>query len=244
MFKRLLIITIVLLGTQAWGKVTHVNYLATFGPFGKVGTITNTLTQTANSYKIETRVKLAGIANLLLNGQKEHYISKGHMENGHMVCDFYEMTTLKGSTKKVKTYHINHSKKYVSKQYRRWKNNKLIKDKKERLKFYAKDDLLTLYFNMNHALTEKGKTYHFNVVGLEKQKGKVSIQVPKSTQTKSYQRDLGSTADWYAKAGIVQENFKHNKGNILLSVSKDGFIKKAVIKNIMLYGNAELTRIK
>ena len=117
--KKLFLITALLLSTHAWAKVTHVNYVATFGPFGKVGTISNTLTQNANSYKIETRVKLAGMANLLLGGQVEHYVSKGHIENGRMVSDFYEMTTTKGTKKKVKTYTIDHKKKHVSKRYRR-----------------------------------------------------------------------------------------------------------------------------
>jgi len=230
--------------TTAQAKEIEMNYKATFGVFGDVGMIKNRLIQNTNTYKIETRVTLKGLAKIILGGQKEHYISKGHMENGLMASDFYEMTSTKRDKKKVRTYTINHKDRYVTKRYRKWKKGKLVKDETYRLDFYAKDDLLTLYFNMNEAIKEKREKYIFNVIGLEKQNGKVQITVPDNAHIASYKRDLGNSADWYAKALIVQKNFRNKKGDILLSVSKDGFIKKAVIKDILMYGDAKITRVK
>ena len=132
----------------------------------------------------------------------------------------------------------------MTKIYKKWKNGKLVAHEKEKLHFYAKNDLLTLYFNMDKAITKKGKIYHFKAVGLEKQKGLVQVTVPAPNQEESYKKELGETADWYAKALIVQENFRKKRGDILLSVDKDGFIKKAVIKDVLLYGDAKLIRIK
>ena len=230
--------------SHLWSSVTQVNYKATFGIFGTVGTIHNTLTQNKKTYKIETTVMLAGLAKIIMGGQTEHYISKGHMVKGMMVSDNYTMISLKKDEKKVKEYHIDHKHKRVTKIYKKWKNQKLIVEEKKVLKFYAKNDLLTLYFNMNHALTKQGKTYHFKAVGLEKQKGIVQVTVPSDSQSTMYQKDLGPTANWYAKALIVQENFRKNKGDILLSVDEDGFIKKAVIKDVLMYGDAKLIRMK
>ncbi len=225
-------------------KTEELNYKATFGIFDTVGMIKNRLTQDNNSYIIETKVVLKGMAKIIMGNQLEHYVSKGHMENGLMVSDLYEMTSTKRDKKKVRTYTINHKEKSVIKRYRKWKNGKLVKDQTQKLDFYAKDDLLTFYFNMNRVIEEKGKKYLFKVVGLEKQKGEVQITVPNGSNTASYKRDLGNSADWYAKALIVQENFRNKKGDILLSVSKDGFIKKAVIKDILLFGDAKLIRVK
>ncbi|MEA1879389.1 MAG: DUF3108 domain-containing protein [Campylobacterota bacterium] len=225
-------------------KVSVLNYEATFGVFGKVGSIHNTLTQNNKKYTIDTKVTLLGVAKMLLKGQEEHYVSKGHIENGLMVSDFYEMTTVKGSKKKVKTYLFNHKKKLVTKRYRKWKEGKLVKDKTETLKFYAKDDLLTLYFNLNTALYKKNKKYLFKVVGLEKQNGKVHITVPSDKTVKWYKQNLGEGAKLYAKALIHQRNFKKKKGDILLAIGKDGFIQKSVIKDILLYGDAVLTRVE
>ncbi len=243
--KSLLISLLFMISTTfVMAKTTQINYKATFGIFGKVGTIKNRLTQNKKTYEIDTTVKLAGLAKMLMGGQTEHYVSKGHMKNGLMICDTYVMTTKKKKKKTIKEYSVNHKKKNVTKRVRKWKKGKLVEDKKEILNFYAKDDLLTLYFNMNSVIKDKGKTYMLKAVGLEKQKGKVKITVPNDSQVSSYKKDLGSSADWYAKALIVQKNFKKKKGDILLSVAKDGFIKKAVIKDVLMFGDAKLIRTK
>ena len=232
-----------MLGHVVEAKVTQLNYKATFGVFGKVGTIKNRLTQTDTTYRIDTKVKLAGLAKTILGGQVEDYISIGHMENGLMVSDTYTMTSTKKNKIVKKEYHINHKNKSVTKRYRRWVKGKLTKDYTQKLKFYAKDDLLTLYFNIGHAVKEKGKVYHFKAVGLEKQKGKVDITVPNDTKIARYKKDLGK-AQLYAKALIYQENFRKKKGDILLGIDKDGYIKKSVIKDILLFGDAKLIRTK
>jgi len=235
---------IAFLSTFVFASVDHVNYKATFGVFGTVGSIHNTLTKNTKTYVIDTTVKMAGLAKMIMGGQVEHYTSKGHFHNGLMVSDVYTMETKKKHQRKLREYTINHTKKYVTKRYRKWSHGKLVKDTVKKLKFYAENDLLTLYFNMNKAITNKGKVYHMKAVGLEKQKGLVEVTVPTDKNNKAYKKDLGSTANWYAKALIVQKNFKKKKGDILLSVSKDGYIKKSVIKDILMYGDAKLIRTK
>lgn len=244
--RRIFIISslFLLLGSFASAQEKQLDYVATFGIFGTVGTIENRLTQNHKTYEIETKVTLAGLAKVLLSGQTERYISKGHMENGLMVSDFYQMITKKKDKIKSKEYHIDHKKKYVTKRVRKWLKGKLVEDRTQKLKFYAKDDLLTLYFNLGSAVKKKGKKYMFNAVGLEKQNGKVQITVPNDAQVAVYKKDLGEGADIYAKALIHQKNFRKKKGDILLAVAKDGFIHKSVIKDILFYGDAQLVRVK
>lgn len=246
MLRRIVIISgfFILLVSVASAKVTQLNYTATFGIFGTVGTIKNTLTQNNETYKIETTVVVEGLAKVLMRNPTEHYVSKGHMENGLMVSDSYTMTSTKQDKKVSKEYHINHQEKYITKRYRKWRNGKLVTDTTERLRFYAKNDLLTLYFNLGATVEQKGKIYMLNAVGLEKQNGKVQITAPSDAQIAPYIKDLGPGAMLYAKALIHQKNFRKKKGDILLGVAKDGFIDKAVIKDILFYGDAKLTRIK
>jgi hypothetical protein len=232
------------LGSFASAKVTQLNYTATFGIFGTVGTIKNKLTQNRKTYQIETTVIVEGLAKVLMRNPTEHYVSKGHIENGLMVSDSYTMISSKQDKKVTKEYHINHKKKYVTKRYRKWRNGKLITDRTEKLKFYAKNDLLTLYFNLGNAVKEKGEKYIFKAVGLEKQDGKVQITAPSDADAAPYIQDLGTGAVLYAKALIHQKNFRKKKGDILLAVAKDGFISKSVIKDILFYGDAKLTRVK
>jgi len=235
-----------LLGSFLSAKVTQLDYRATFGIFGTVGTIENRLTQNSETYEIDTKVTLAGLAKVLMGGQSEHYISKGHIKDGLMVSDFYQMTSEKRSKKVIKEYHIDHNEKYVIKRVRKWQKEKLVDERTEKLKFYAEDDLLTLYFNMGNAVKqkEKGKTYLFKTVGLEKQNGEVLITVPDEVQVAEYKKDLGQDGKIYAKAFIHQKNFRKKKGDILLSIAQDGFIHSSVIKDILFYGDAKLTRIK
>lgn len=235
-----------LLGGFVSAKVTQLNYTATFGIFGTVGTIENRLTQNDKSYEIDTKVILAGLAKVLMGGQTEHYVSKGHIKDGLMVSDFYQMTSEKRTKKVIKEYQIDHNEKYVTKRVRKWQKEKLVEDRTEKLKFYAEDDLLTLYFNMGNAVRQKpkGKTYLFRSVGLEKQNGEVQITVPDEIQVAEYKKDLGQDGEIYAKAFIHQKNFRKKKGDILLSIAQDGFINRSVIKDILFYGDAKLTRIK
>jgi hypothetical protein len=227
-------------------KEASLTYKGTFGVFGTVGVIDNKLVQHDERYEIKTTVTLAGLAKMLLSGQKEEYLSQGHMENGLMVSDYYRMRSRKKGKVTLKEYWIDHQKHQVKKRFRRWKGDRLVKDQTRILPFYAKDDLLTLYFNMDkHIHDFKGKhTFLLKAVGLEKQKGLVRITVASPSEVPSYRKDLGKSAGWYAKALIVQKNFRKKKGDILLSVGKDGFIQKAVIKDILLYGDAKLERVK
>jgi hypothetical protein len=230
----------------AHGKEMTLTYKGTFGVFGTVGMIDNRLKQQDGRYEIKTTVTLAGLAKMLLSGQKEEYLSRGQMESGLMVPDYYKMSSRKKGKKTLKEYWIDHRKHQVKKRYRRWKDGKLVKDQTQILPFYAKDDLLTLYFNMNtHIRQHRGShSFKLKAVGLEKQKGIVKITVASPEEVPAYRKDLGKSADWYAKALIVQKNFRKKKGDILLSVGEDGFIQKAVIKDILLYGDAQLERIR
>jgi len=235
---------LIFISSMAFATVDNIGYRATFGIFGTVGTIKNKITKNTKTYEIESRVEFVGLAKLLMRGQIEHYVSKGHMVNGLMVSDTYVMTSTKKDKIVKKEYYINHKTKNVSKRVRKWKNGKLVKDKKETLHFYAKDDLLTLYFNLGTAVTKKGKKYHFKAVGLEKQQGKVQITVPSKAKQAPYVNDLGLGASLYAKALIVQRNFKNKKGDILISLAKDGYIQSTVIKDVLLYGDARIERLK
>lgn len=247
MLKKMLfvIFTVQVIGSSfLFAKVTNVDYDAKFGIFGKIGSLKTKLTKGATKYKIDTRMDLSGLAKRLFGSNTGRYISKGHIIDGLMISDLYQVIERYDNTVVSKEYWTDHKKRVVTKKIKKWKDGKLVENSKESLDFYAKDDLLTLYFNLDKAIDTKGKKYNFKVVGLEKQNGRVQITVPKEADTQSYRDDLGDSDNWYAKALIYQKNFKNKKGDILLSVSKDGYIKKAVIKDVLMYGDARLERIR
>jgi hypothetical protein len=154
--------------TVAYAQTYSLNYRATFGIFGTVGMIRNRLELKGNRYQIDTTVTLAGMAKMIMGGQTEHYLSRGHMENGLMVTDYYKMVSRKKSKTVTKEYIVDHQAHRVTKKYKRVKHGKVERDTVQQLDFYAKDDLLTLYFNMDKHIRNHPKAHHFmlKAVGL------------------------------------------------------------------------------
>jgi len=242
----LYMLLVIMLIDVANAKVFHVNYEAKFGILGKVGKINNTIITKNGRYTIDTTLKLYGVAKMLLGNQKEHYISKGRVVDGIFLPEFYSMSTIKKHKRMLKEYHFDHKTHKLVRIKKKWRDGKLTSDEKKEVNFYAKDDLLTLYFNMDKHIKAHKNQHRFtlNVAGLERQKGKVTISVATSKDIEEYKDDLGSSASWYAKARIVQKSFKNKSGDILLSASEDGYIQKAVIKDLVMYGDAVLKRVE
>jgi len=246
LIKKLLIYIFLFIGVtdSVYAKKISVNYEARFGLLGKVGAIYNTIDINNGRYTINTTLKLYGVAKMLLGNQKEHYISKGKVVDGMFLPEFYSMSTIKKHKKMLKEYHFDHKTHKLVRIKKKWRNGKLTSDEKKIVNFYAKDDLLTLYFNMDKHIKDHKAKHSFNlmVAGLERQNGKVKITVASLKDKKKYQDELGNSASWYAKAHIVQKSFKNKSGDILLSISKDRYIQTAVIKDLVMYGDAVLKR--
>jgi hypothetical protein len=213
---------------------------------GEIGIANAVLTKDEMYYEINVKVKATGMADTLSGGRKEHHISKGHIENGVMISDYYQVTKSHGSKMTTKLYSINHEEKTVEKAYKRWKNGKLTVDKKETLDFYSADDLLSLYFNLNQKITDrkKARSYTFKAVGAEKQEGTVEVAIPKESELEDYKETLGESDDsWYAKAIVHQDIFSSDKGELLLRIGNDGITQKAVLKDLLFFGDIRAERI-
>jgi len=73
------------------GKRIHVNYDVSYGIIGKIGTAEATLNKKAKQYTISVKLAATGLAKLLSGGRKEQHISKGHIKNGLMISDLYQV---------------------------------------------------------------------------------------------------------------------------------------------------------
>ena len=241
------LITILLfIMTMVEAKTIEVDYKVEFGIIGEIGVAHATLTQDEHDYEIDIKLIATGIAKMLSRSREEQHISKGHMENGVMITDLYQIIQSYGSKVSNKVYTINHKTKEVKKVSKKWKNGKLYKDKTSIMEgAYAKDDLLTLYFNLNKYVEDKTKSrdYRFHAVGAEIQKGYVDVYIPNSKELIEFKEMLGNDGDWYARAIINQSIFSSDKGELLLSVAKDGITKKAVLKDLIFFGDIRAIRL-
>ena len=227
-------------------QVIYAEYDVSYGIFGKIGTVKAILKKEHKKYVIDIKLKATGLAKLLSSGREEHHISKGYIVDGVMISDLYQVIKSHGDVLVNKEYWIDHNKKRVKKKYKKYKQGKLVTDKTSYLNFYAKDDLLTLYFNLDTVIKDKHKpkTYYFEAVGAERQKGKVTVTIPNSNALQAYYNALGKDSDWYATAIIHQKIFSSKEGHLILGVAKDGITNKAVLKDVIFFGDIRAVRTK
>lgn len=217
-----------------------------YGFFGKIGKAEAILEKTKKSYTIDIHLKSRGLAKVLSSNRKEHHVSKGHIQNGLMVSDLYQVIKSYGSTVVNKEYHVDHKRKRIIKKYKKWEDGKVIREQETILDFYAKNDLLTLYFNLDKAIKDKhhASTTIYKAVGAERQKGKVTLIIPSKGQMKKYKEDLGNDASWYATAIIHQKIFSSKEGRLKLAIAKDGITNKAVLEDVLFFGDIRAVRRK
>ena len=246
MKKILILLSLLLVTTFIHAETIKADFKVEFGIIGEIGIANAVLTRDDNYYEINVKLKATGIADTLSGGRTEHHVSKGHIEDGVMVSDYYQISKSYGSKTSNKLYTTNHKTKKVKRTFKRWKNGKLIKEKEKILDFYSKDDLLTLYFNLDKKVKDKtlSKDYVFTAVGAEKQDGKVEVGIPKKSNLSEYKEMLGESDDsWYAKAIVYQDIFSSDKGELLLRVGDDGITQKAVLKDLIFFGDIRAERI-
>ena len=244
--KKLILWSFILITTSLHAERITADYKVEFGIIGEIGIANAVLTRDTDTYEIDVKLKATGLAATLSGDREEHHISKGHIENGLMVADYYQITKSYGAKMVNKLYTINHTDKTVLKSYKYWKNGKLKKDTNKTLDFYSKDDLLSLYFNLDQKIQDKkeNKSYLFTAVGAEKQQGDVEVYIPQSSELGEYKEVLGEENNaWYAKAIVHQNIFSSDKGELLLKIGEDGITQKAVLKDLILFGDIRAERI-
>jgi len=227
-------------------ETLYVEYKVEFGLFGEIGVAKATLDRGENHYEIDIQLDSTGLAKTLSGDRKERHISKGHIENGRMVSDLYQIMKSHGVYSSNRIYRIDHEHHKVTQQTQKWKRGKLYKDKTiEMDEIYAKDDLLTLYFNLDSYIQDKNRSqdYRLHAVGAEKQKGYVDVHIPTKQELVEYQELLGDNQDWYAKAIIYQDIFSSDKGELLLGIGADGITNKAVLKDLLFFGDIRAKRL-
>jgi hypothetical protein len=247
--KQLLILlsAFALFTTTAQAETITANYKVEFGIFGEIGVANAILTKDESSYEIDVELEATGLAKRLSGNRKEHHISKGHIENGVMVSDLYQVIKSHGKQTTNKIYYIDHVNKSVIKSYKHWDNGKVDSDSNESMDYYSKNDLLTLYFNLDKLIKDKQKSasYVFTAVGAEKQHGSVEVIIPKRNQLDEFKKTVGDKGEkgWYARAIINQNIFSSDKGELLLRIGEDGITEKAVLKDLILFGDIRAERI-
>ncbi len=228
-------------------KNIEVNYSVEFGIVGEVAKVHAKLISDSKFYTLDAKVSVVGnIAKAVTNNLKERHISKGHMLNDLLVTDMYQMIKSYGKYTSTTIYSVDHKKKKVTRHYKKWKNGKIIIDKKIKLGYYGKDDMMTLFLNLNKHIKNKikAKNYIFKAVGADRKNGRVDIDILTSSKLKEIKNLLGKgkKGEWYSTVVMHRKLYHSKKGELAVRMSSDGIVDKAVLKDLIFFGDIRIIR--
>lgn len=247
-----LILTILILNSFLFSSVKEINasYEITYGSFLNLG-VANASLKIFNKkeYEISIEAKATGLAKFLSNGRVEVYKSKGILENGIFVPTLYSKEKKDNLKAQVTTYSFNSRNKEISINEVRYGKNITFNTQLEpqyvdfkttknfTLDYFAKNDLLSLFFNFKnlYATLEKDKIETLHAVGANKTDGSISIMIP--TNQKDLDEYLKTNSKIKFTASINQNIFESEKGELLISINDKGFCDYAVLKDVLFFGD-------
>lgn len=228
-------------------KSIKVDYSIEFGIVGEVAKVHTTLTSNSKVYTLNAHVSVLGIiAKAVTNNLKEQHISKGHIANGLLVADTYQMIKSYGKYNSRTIYRVDHKKKRVTKHYKKWKEGKKIIDHKVILKYYGRDDMMTLFLNLPKHIKNKNKSknYRFKAVGADRKNGRVDVKIPSVNSLREMKKIVGESkkGDWYSTVVMHRKLYNSQKGELEVKIGKDGIVEKAVLKDLIFFGDVRIIR--
>lgn len=235
------------------------SYKVSFGLFGTVGYADTYLKKQSDKYQIKVKVKTKGMAKFISNNRREVYESFGEIKDGSLLPLEYKKTKTTNRYTKIKRYVFDHENKkvtlYKESVYYDVKNellndeyvfNNTKKDEKtkEVYKFYAKNDILSLYFNLINEIKEAQKdNFTFKAVGAKENNGLIEIIKPKAGELASMKKFMNLEKDHFLKVIINQDIFTSSKGEMLINIDDKNICSKAILKDVLLFGDIIATKV-
>jgi len=230
----------------AEGKTIEADYSVEFGFMGQVGKVHAVLNSDEKHYRIDANVSALGIAKAVTSNLKERHISKGDVVNGKLVTHMYQMIKSYGEYTSTTIYRVDHKKKRVTRQYKKWKYDKLVTDRKAKLDYYGKDDMMTLFLNLHKHINDKQnpKKFRFIAVGADRKNGRVDVSIPSQNSLKKI-KDLvgeGKTGEWFTTVIMHRKLYQSKKGELDVRIGQEGLVEKAVLKDLIFFGDVRIIK--
>jgi len=227
-------------------KTITENYSVEYGIIGEIAKVHATMKTKKNNYVIDAKLRVVGtIANKVTDKLKERHVSKGHIVKGRYITDMYQMIKSYGKINSTTIYKTNHKKKTVTREHKKWKNGKLIKNKTVKLKYYASNDLTNIFLNIAQYKKQKvGKEYKRKAVGADRKNGTVLFSLPNKKQAKKMKKLLGKKkkGEWFSKLIMQRQLYDSKRGELELKMGADGMLEMAVLKDLMFFGDIRIIR--
>ena len=251
MKKSILLFISIFFTVNLFAQHIEAKYNITYGDFIDLGIATSTLNINDDNYLILMEAKTTGISKFLTNNRIEIYESHGKIIDNQFVPTKFIKTKKDDNKKRVRVYtfdhknkkvvvhdHIEGDKKFINSDLT--PTNKNFKEEKNYdLKYYANNDILSLFFNLRKKLPtfKSGEEYSLKAIGANKSKGLINILMPSSKDLDTINSYLKTNDKSKFTAFINQKIFQSKRGELLISLNKEGFCSYAVLRDVLLFGD-------
>lgn len=237
--KSLFLLLPLLLSHLSYAKTLTATYEVSYGIFEALGVADARLDiKEDQTYSIRIEARTSGIAKLLTNNRVEIYESHGSVLNGVLIPQKYIKIRRTDSKKSTKIYTFDHPNKIV------WREN-IQSDEWDKVKneFYASEDVLSLFFNFKTHLKSR-KDRPFYVVGGNKKDGRIDINFPRDEVLSKMQEKLEMKEGDFVKVVLNDRIFSSAQGELLINLDQEGLCEKAILEDVLLFGDIVGKRIK
>ena len=233
------VLIFILLSQMSAAKVLSATYEVSFGVFDTLGVADARFeTRDDQTYTIRIEARTTGIAQTLTNNRVEIYESHGTVRDGRLIPQKYSKTRRTDSKKSIKIYTFDHDNKTV------WRET-IEKDEWDRVKhdFYATEDMLTLFFNFKHYMQSR-QNRSLQAIGGNKQDGRIDVVFPQNDDLEAMKRKLETTKGDFLTVILNDRIFASAKGELLINLVRDGLCDKAILEDVLLFGDVVGKRVK
>jgi hypothetical protein len=211
-------------------------YSISGGLIGSVADATVSYSEKGSSYRINIDIAAKGMARMLSDNLKEHHTSYGSIKHGEYYAKEYKIDKTYKDIRHIRRYLFDYTHQKITKISTKWKKEKKIHEHKERLKYFAHNDILTLYHNiMRFKKKHKAGNYTIKLAGAEKEGGKLTFTLPKGKTFHALES---------IKLFLRRSFFSKGQGGLTLGVDASGIVKRGILDNVKLLGEVTLKRTK
>lgn len=234
-----IVLLLVVLSQILSAKVLTASYAVSFGIFQTMGVADARFEiKEDQTYTIHIEAKTTGIAKVLSGNRVEIYESRGRVKNGKLIPDTYSKVRQTNSKKVTKIYTFDHNDKVV------WKETIEGNERnKEQYDFYANEDILTLFFNIG-TYTQSRQDRVFYAIGGNGKDGRIDVVYPKSKVLQEMKKELEMEDGDFLKVILNDRIFSSANGELLINLGSDGLCDKAVLEDVLLFGDIVGVRVR
>lgn len=220
-------------------KTLNATYEVSYGVFQTMG-ISDARFETHedNTYFIRIEARTTGLAKILSNNRIEIYESRGKIKDGRLIPDQFKKTRKSDSKSTTKIFTFDHLAKTV------WKETiEEGKSRRSRNDFYAPEDILSLFFNVRQYMQSR-QDQQLYALGARKKDGRIDVVFPRGDALAAMKKELEMEDGIFLKVILNDRIFSSANGELLINLGKDGLCEKAVLQDVLLFGDIVGKRVR